>query len=232
MEMSCFFGHCRLLIVQRNIHQYARDKRRGWLTWGAFLMRIPFRETMTAKSVSAIRILKTGDMPLLVDHLLRLDPESRHDRFNGAVDSDFIVRYAEGCADKGVTVIGYFENGAVRAAAEIHEPTRSSDLMPEIAFSVERDLRRQGIGSRLFAFMLAEAKKAGYERLRVTTGAQNCAMRALAQKFGARLVFGHGELSGSIDLAEVEFPKTAIALQGDKPGSSLDPARMTPARSA
>lgn len=187
-------------------------------------MRNLLLDAMPAKSANTVRILEMDEMPLLADHLLRLDPESRHDRFNGAVDSDFIVRYAAGCADKGVTVIGYFENGDLRAAAEIHEPARSSDLMPEIAFSVERDLRRQGIGSRLFAFMLAAAKKAGYERLRVTTGAQNCAMRALAQKFGARLVFGQGELSGSIDLAKVKLDSAAIVRNGDKSASSLSHA--------
>ena len=42
--------------------------------------------------------------------------------------------------------------------------------------------------------------------LRITTGAQNEAMRALANKFGAKLTFHHGESTGSIDLAQHNRP--------------------------
>jgi GNAT superfamily N-acetyltransferase len=157
-----------------------------------------------------VRVLKPSELPLLRDHLLRLDPRSRRDRFNGAVDEDFIVRYAIGCLDDGVIVIGYFENGEVHAAAELHAPKRSADRTPEIAFSVEHHLRRRGVGSVLFKALLAEAKRAGYRRLRVTTGAYNEAMRALARKFGARLDFDHGEVSGVIDLAGTHLSKMDV----------------------
>lgn len=176
----------------------------------------------TTSTVGTIRVLATDDMPLLRAHLLRLDPDSRRDRFNGAVDGDFITRYAAGCTAPGVTVLGHFTNGEIHAAAEIHEPARTSDGLPEVAFSVERHLRRQGVGSALFAAMLIEAKKAGYERLRITTGAQNCAMRALAQKFGTKLEFRQGELSGSIDLTNVSLP---VASRPSSP--SLAPAELT-----
>ena len=42
----------------------------------------------------------------------------------------------------------------------------------------------------------------GYTSLRITTGAQNQAMRALANKFGAHLTFRHGKSTGSIDLKQ------------------------------
>ena len=48
----------------------------------------------------------------------------------------------------------------------------------------------------------AEARAKGYRSLRITTGAQNDAMRALARKFGAHLTFRHGESTGSIDLTK------------------------------
>jgi Acetyltransferase (GNAT) family len=72
--------------------------------------------------------------------------------------------------------------------------------VPEIAFSVEACVRRQGVGSILFRKLIAEARTKGYRSLRITTGAQNQAMRALANKFGAHLVFRDGESTGSIDL--------------------------------
>jgi len=153
------------------------------------------------------------ELPLLRDHLLRLDPESRHDRFNGFLDDRFIERYAEKCASDGTIVVAYMENGVVRGAAELHPPDAWEDSLPEIAFSVESCVRRQGVGSILFKRLIAEARWKGYRTLRVTTGAQNHAMRALASKFGAHLVFRHGESSGTIEvkpLPQAELAKLAI----------------------
>jgi hypothetical protein len=90
--------------------------------------------------------------------------------------------------------------------------------LPEIAFSVEARVRRQGVGSILFRKLIAEARSKGYRSLRITTGAQNQAMRALANKFGANLTFRHGESTGSIDLKQQplpEFARYAIATPAD-----------------
>lgn len=150
------------------------------------------------------------ELPLLRDHLLRLDPESRHDRFHGYLDDSFIERYAKRCADDGTVIVAYMENGIVRGAAELHPPEQSGDGLPEIAFSVEKCVRRQGVGSILFRRLISEARWKGYRTLRVTTGADNAAMRALASKFGAHLDFRHGESTGTIDLTpqpEVELAR-------------------------
>lgn len=149
------------------------------------------------------------ELPLLRDHLLRLDRTSRHDRFHGFIDDSFIRRYAERCANDGTVIIAYFEDGVVRGAAELHPPEQSPDAQPEIAFSVERSVRRKGVGSTLFRKLIAEAHAKGYTSLRITTGAQNDAMRALATKFGAQLTFRHGESTGSIDLTEQHQPEPA-----------------------
>ena len=103
------------------------------------------------------------------------------------MDDSFIERYAEKCANDGTIIIAYFEDGVVRGAAELHPPDQSPDSLPEIAFSVEASVRRQGVGSILFRKLIAEARAKGYQSLRITTGAQNDAMRALANKFGAHL---------------------------------------------
>ena len=153
------------------------------------------------------------ELPLLRDHLLRLDPDSRHDRFNGFLDDGFIERYAAKCAADGTIIVAYMENGMVRGAAELHHPEQSDDGLPEIAFSVESCLRRRGVGSLLFERVISEARWKGYRRLRVTTGAQNHAMRALAAKFGANLMFERGESSGTIDLGQQpqdQFARLAV----------------------
>ncbi len=154
------------------------------------------------------------ELPLLRDHLLRLDPESRHDRFNGFMDDSFIESYAARCADDGTIIIAYVEDGVVRGAAELHPPDQSLDALPEIAFSVEASVRRQGVGIILFKRLISEARWKGYRALRITTGAENHAMRALASKFGAHLVFRHGESTGTIELKQqpqAELAKLAIA---------------------
>lgn len=165
------------------------------------------RPTPARGSVRTLR--QQEELPLLRDHLLRLDPESRHDRFHGFMDDSFIERYAAKCADDGTVIIAYIEDGVVRGAAELHPPDQSPDSQPEIAFSVEARVRRHGVGSILFKKLIAEARAKGYRSLRITTGAQNQAMRALAHKFGANLTFRHGESTGSIDLAPQAQPQAA-----------------------
>lgn len=160
----------------------------------------------SARSVAPghVRVLAARELPLFREHLLRLDRESRRDRFNGTLDDAWVSRYAERSVQDGTVILAYVEHGIVRGAAELHQPDLSSDSFPEIAFSVESSVRRHGVGSVLFTRLIAKARSMGFEQLRITTGAQNDAMRALANKFGARLSFRHGESSGLIDLMQAE----------------------------
>jgi L-amino acid N-acyltransferase YncA len=162
-------------------------------------------------ATGSVRTLRRHELGLLRDHLLRLDAASRHDRFQGFLGDDFIERYAERCAGDGTVIIAYLENGMVRGAAELHPPEQSPDAQPEIAFSVERSLRRSGVGSILFRKLIAEARARGFRSLRITTGSHNEAMRALAHKFGANLTFRHGESTGSIALEPLPRPEPASA---------------------
>jgi hypothetical protein len=70
-------------------------------------------------------------------------------------------------------------------------------------------VRRRGVGSILFKRLIAEARWKGYRTLRVTTGAQNQAMRALASKFGAHLVFRQGESTGTIEVDQLPHDELA-----------------------
>src|ERR1700742_4812921 len=136
--------------------------------------------TRLAPADAIVRTLSQSELPLLRDHLLRLDRTSRYDRFHGFMDDGFIKRYAGKCANDGTVIIAYLEDGTVRGAAELHPPEQSPDGEPEIAFSVETAVRRRGVGSTLFRNLIAEARAKGFRSLRITTGAQNDAMRALA----------------------------------------------------
>jgi len=166
-------------------------------------------EIIRTKSVPGYvrTLIQQEELPLLRDHLLRLDPVSRHDRFHGFLDDSFIERYAARCADDGTVIVAYIVDGVVRGAAELHPP--QGDSLPEVAFSVEASARREGVGTVLFRRLIAEARSKGYKRLRITTGAENHAMRALAKKFGAHLQFRHGESTGTIDLTKTPAAELA-----------------------
>ena len=59
-----------------------------------------------ALASSSVRTLsQQEELPLLRDHLLRLDRNSRRDRFHGFIDDSFIERYAEKCANDGTVGI-------------------------------------------------------------------------------------------------------------------------------
>ena len=147
-----------------------------------------------------VRQLRPSEQPLFRDHLLRLDRESRSDRFNGAIKDEFLIAYAERCFRDGTSVIGVVENGRVIGAAELHERPDEIEPTAEIAFSVERSWQRRGLGGLLFQRLLGGARGLGYERLRVTTHAQNGAMKALAKRYGAKLTFEAGETVGLIEI--------------------------------
>lgn len=154
----------------------------------------------TTRPPGIIRQLRPSELAQFRDHLLRLDPASRRDRFNGWPDDSFIANYAERSFRDGTTVIGYVEGDRVLGAAELHERTDLPEPTGEIAFSVEREWQHRGIGKRLFERLLLHALGLGYTKLRVTTHPENTAMRALARKYATTLNFEAGETVGMIDL--------------------------------
>jgi RimJ/RimL family protein N-acetyltransferase len=149
-----------------------------------------------------VRQLRPSDLPRFREHLLRLDAESRHDRFNGVTNDAYLSAYAERSFRDGATVIGYVEDGKVLGAAELHERPDLPEPTGEIAFSVEHELQHRGIGSALFERLITNARGLGYEKLRVTTHPGNLAMRTLARKFDAHLSFENLETVGVIDLGK------------------------------
>lgn len=155
-----------------------------------------------------IRQLRPSDLPLFRAHLLRLDRDSRRDRFNGPTGDEMLTAYAQRCFDDGTTVIGYLgQDGAVLGAAELHERPELSDT-GEIAFSVEPEHQHRGVGRRLFRRLILHAHALDYTRLLVTTHPQNEAMKRLARTFNARLFFEDGSTMGEIHLQRMaEFDR-------------------------
>src|SRR5215813_2981352 len=76
-------------------------------------------------SGGGVRRLWAGETELYRQHLLRLDAESRRNRFGGAVSDEFIERYAELSALGEAVVYGFFVDRMVRGAALARTAGRS-----------------------------------------------------------------------------------------------------------
>lgn len=140
------------------------------------------------------------------DHLLRLDPGSRHDRFGGGVSDEFLIRYAENCFGAGDLVFGAFVEGQLRGAGELRSGEAIwSERAPfaqraqaEAAFSVEALYRRQGVGERLFGRLVRAAGNHGVETIEIMCQADNRPMQKLAAKFTPALSFQAHQVTGRL----------------------------------
>lgn len=144
------------------------------------------------------RRLQRSDLAKFRDHLLRLDPETRHNRFNGTVSERFLQSYAERALASDGAAFGYLVGGEIRGTAELRP---FGVRQGEAAFTVEGAFRRRGIGLSLFRRVTLAARNLGLAMLHTRCMAQNRAMQALARKAGARLVH---DPDGKAALLEVE----------------------------
>ena len=80
--------------------------------------------TLRRPLTGRVTVLSPTELPLLSEHLLRLDPESRRQRFNGVIGEGFIERYHLQFITDDTVVIGYIDGGKMRGAAELHPPIK------------------------------------------------------------------------------------------------------------
>jgi GNAT superfamily N-acetyltransferase len=146
-----------------------------------------------------IRRLWPADLPNFRDHLLRLDAQSRFDRFAMAVNDDFLVRYAERCFGIDDVIYGYYVDGTLRGAGELRAVGNNIiGGSVEAAFSVEVGWRRRGVGSELMSRMVRAARNRRADALYMSCLARNVAMQALARKFSADLRFETDDMTGKL----------------------------------
>ncbi len=145
-----------------------------------------------------IRRLWLAERDLFREHLLRLDPLTRQQRFGTAVNDAFLENYATTTFGVGGLVYAYVEDGVVRGAAELRGLDDIVAQTGEAAFSVETGWRRAGIGGQLFSRLITAARNRGIRTLYMTCLPENAAMRRLAQKFEADLAGGFADIEGVI----------------------------------
>lgn len=145
-----------------------------------------------------LRKLWIGDLGALRAHLKRLDPEARRLRFAGVITDQFIDAYVDTAFRLDATIFGVFIDGEIRGSAELRSIFGGKTPDAEAAFAVETDWQGQGLGSALMDRILTTAQNRGIARLHMICLSENARMRHIAGKFGARLTFAEGEVTGEV----------------------------------
>ena len=148
-----------------------------------------------------IRKLWVGETSDYRDHLLRLDSQSRRNRFGGAVSDEFIQNYIELAAGLDVVIHGFFVEGVLRGVSELRPLGPTLVREAEAAFSIEAPWQSHGVGSALLSRTLLTARNRGYKLLHMACLAENRRMQQLARKFDAELTFDFGSVVGEVEAA-------------------------------
>jgi GNAT superfamily N-acetyltransferase len=177
--------------------------------------------SQTENHTHHVRRLYGPDLPLFREHLLRLDPETRHDRFGLQVSDEYLENYAELCFAPGALTYGYFEDGVIRGAGELRMyPSKDhpNHRDGEAAFSVELPWRRSGIGTQLMNYIVLAARNRSIGTLTIVCLRNNQAMLRLAKKFEAELQFEMSEVTGHL----VSRSPTAMSIWHEFVDNTLD----------
>lgn len=145
-----------------------------------------------------VRKLWIHEAPRYRDHLLRLDPASRRNRFGGAVADQYIEAHVRPANLIEAVIHGFFVNGMLRGAAELRPIGAPLSGEAEAAFSVEKPWQSHGVGSELLARTILAARNRGIKFLRMHCLADNRRMQQLARKFDADLKFDFGGVIGEV----------------------------------
>jgi RimJ/RimL family protein N-acetyltransferase len=133
------------------------------------------------------------------DHLMRLSATGRRSRFGGGISDMFVEQHAVRVFQGPALVYGLIDDGAIRAAAEMHPVGGPLDGTVEVAFSVEDAWQNAGVGTALLGRVMRAARNRGKTRMIMTCLPENARMQRVAQKHGARLQWQEGDVLGSIN---------------------------------
>jgi GNAT superfamily N-acetyltransferase len=143
----------------------------------------------------------------LREHLLRLSPADRRLRFFSAVGDAFIAEHCRRVACSGAVVIGYFEVGVLRGAAELHLGEHVGDRA-ELALTVESEWQAHHAGTELLDRAITVAENRGVRVIQMLCLLDNHRMQHVALKFTDRLVIEENQSEADV---KVPFP-TQVSL--------------------
>src|ERR1700730_9551594 len=148
---------------------------------------------------AVIRKLWIGETAKYREHVLRLDPVSRRNRFAGAVSDEVIRNYVDLTRALAAVVHGFCIGETMRGAAELRPLGLRFPRQAEAAISVEKPWQSHGVGSALLRRTLLAARNRGFRLLHMACLAENQRMQQLARKFDAELSFDFGNVVGEVE---------------------------------
>ncbi|MTI44606.1 hypothetical protein JM93_02473 [Roseibium hamelinense] len=165
----------------------------------------PANSAWSAPYGSFIR-LKLSDADLFKAHLLRLDPETRRDRFAMQASDRFLMQYVSTALNVGTIVFAYMEDGHVRASGEVRPI--GGDQAVEAALCVEPNWRRRGIGTELMRLILDSAEQDAANQVYLCCLSTNSGMRALVSKFTPNVAIEGLDAIGCVDVTTSLYDQT------------------------
>jgi len=165
-----------------------------------------------------IRKLWIGEADKYREHLLRLDPASRHNRFGGGVSDDFVSNFVDLSISLEAVVHGFFLDGVMRGGAELRQLSVRFPRQAEAAISVEKPWQSHGVGSALLRRTLLAARNRGFRLLHMACLADNRRMQQLARKFDAELSFDFGSVVGEVESSRANPLSVMQELMADQYG--------------
>nr|WP_294553601.1 GNAT family N-acetyltransferase [uncultured Rhodopila sp.] len=154
------------------------------------------RQTGALFAGGNIRRLLAGERGRLRDHLLRLSPADRQFRFLGCVGDDAIKAYTGTLLSPGVTVLGCFVRGVLRAVGELHR--QGSGRVAEVAITVEHPFQGRGIGTELLWHLVDIARNRGIRTLHCFCLIDNTRAQKIARKLGGAINTADGAVEAEI----------------------------------
>jgi RimJ/RimL family protein N-acetyltransferase len=147
------------------------------------------------------RKLFPGEAAALGEHLARLTREERMLRFMGQLHDAAVREHCERLDWSRTVVIGFFDAGVLRGAAELHLNDDQIPVSSEAAITVETPWQDQGVATELLRRALLIARNRSARGVRLNCFADNYRMQHVAQKFGAQFHCRAGESEAEIAAA-------------------------------
>lgn len=188
---------------------------------------LPTRVSIDRQRWVSIRPIERSDASALSDFYSRLSVESRRTRFLSCGSAPGPVMTAR-LADAHGYVGILREAGALDGAIVAHTSLQPDGLgSAEVAFAVADELHGHGIGRRLVALVLEDARARGLHRVTATLLAENTAMRHLLREAGSpvlddRIDAGVEEVVLGLD--DEAVPLHQQADEADTARAAADPA--------
>lgn len=145
-----------------------------------------------------LRRMWFAEKPLFLNHLLRLDEESRRSRFGRIVSDEYIRSYVSKMDDSVHIVHGFFKEGKMCAAGELVKLGDTWSVAAEAAFSVDKIYQDAGIGTELMNRVIRSARNRNVHRLHITCLADNAKMLHIASKINAEVQVADGEIMAEL----------------------------------